>query len=367
MALTIWAACAPACSVYDAPAAADPPEDAGGGGAESSGGSAGSTDAGGVSAGKAGAIAGGGVGATTTTGGEAHGGVSPTGGAPDPNSGGDPNVGVGGEGGAPPEVDHCPDDPDKLEPGACGCGVPDVATPTRSDCQTLKKKLAHRYDFEGSGTTVTDRVGTAHGSVKGATLSKLDGKGVVLLGGGTTGPYVDLPNKLLSSLTSATLEAWVTWGGGNAWQRIFDFGDSTHSSPENNPAFGKTYLMLTAKSGSGFAAIGFSLVGNANGEEQVTAATSPLPTTLAHVAVVADDTANALVLYVNGAKVKSSAWTDKLSSINDVNCWLGRSQYDSDPELNGVLHEFRIYGSALTDADVATSYSAGPDPAFLSP
>ena len=113
-------------------------------------------------------------------------------------------------------------------------------------------------------------------------------------------------------------------------------------------------------------AIGFSLEGNSDGQEQAVASAAPLPTTLAHVAVVANDTADSLVLYVNGKRAESATWTGKLSAINDVNCWLGRSQYDGDPELDGVIHEFRIYGSALVDSEVATSFIAGADPAFLS-
>ena len=172
--------------------------------------------------------------------------------------------------GAPGKPDECPDDPNKLTPGQCGCGVPEVSTPTLADCHVLKSKLIHRYDFEGSGTPVKDRIGTANGSVMGATQTLLDGHGVVLLGGGNAGAYVDLPNGLVSSLKDATLEAWVTWGGGNAWQRIFDFGDTTNATPENNPGQGKTYLFLTPKSGDGVVVGGYSLSGTA-GEVHATA------------------------------------------------------------------------------------------------
>ncbi len=296
-------------------------------------------------------------------------------------SGGVPNAGAGGSGMVEPpagasdggagtgtgtEPDACPDDPDKTAPGVCGCGIPDAPTATMTDCKTLKAKLAHRYDFEGTGTSVKDRIGTAHGSIaRSATLSKLDGKGVVLLGGGSGGPYVDLPNGLLSTLSNATLEAWVTWGGGNSWQRIFDFGDSTYVPPENNPENGKTYLYLTPKNYSGVLQGGFSIDGNSAGQETAVVGAAPLALELAHVALVADDKGDALRVYVNGAKVAQQAWTGKLSSINDVNVWLGRSQYGGDDELSAVFHEFRVYGAALTDADIATSYAGGPDPDFL--
>jgi hypothetical protein len=300
-------------------------------------------------------------------GGDATGGsVSPGGGAgAAAGAGPGGQGGAAGEGGAPPEPDNCPNDPAKVSPGKCGCGVPEVDTPTLATCQKLVSKLLHRYDFEGSGAVVEDRVGIADGSLKGASLSKLNGAGVALLGGGTAGAYVDLPNRLLSSLTNATLESWVTWGGGAAWQRVFDFGDSTNASPENNPALGNTYLMFTPQSAAGVATVGFSLVGNAAGQQQDVAAAAALPTSLTHVVVVAAASDSKLRLYIDGKKAAEATWTGPLSDINDVNAWLGRSQYSGDPELSGVFHEFRVYGAALSDAEIASSFVAGPDPPFL--
>lgn len=281
------------------------------------------------------------------------------------SAGGTPAVDPsGGEGGASAPPDECPDDPSKLVPGECGCGIPEAPSATKADCHTLESLLVHRYDFEGSGTSVKDRVGVAHGAVaRGSTLSKLDGKGVVLLGGGDVGAYVDLPNGLVSSLKNATLEAWVTWGGGTSWQRIFDFGDSTASVPENNQASGKTYLFLTPKSGAGVVSVAFSLSGVAQ-EIDVNGA-AVLPQSLRQVVAVVDDDGDKLLLYVDGVKAGEHAWTAHLSQINDVNAWLGRSQYANDSELNAVYHEFRVYGAALSAAQVAAAFEAGTDPSFL--
>lgn len=345
-----------ACSVYEAPTV---PGDGGSGTGDGGRGGTGLSTAGGdseggvaVSGGNAGASSGGGVGA----------GASPGAGMAG-SAVGEPS---GGEGGAPSMIDECPDDPDKVAPGDCGCGVPDAPSATNADCKTLKSLLAHRYDFEGTGTEVKDRVGAAHGSIaRGATLSKLDGKGVVLLGGGAAGTYVDLPNHLLSALTNATVEAWVTWGGGDRWQRIFDFGDSTNASPENNPENGKSYLFLTPRSGNDVAFAAYSLAGNATDKETGVSGTAPLAQSLSHVAVVADDAADKLALYVNGALVAEQSWTGSLAAINDVNVWLGRSQFGGDPELSAVFHEFRIYNAALSEAQLAASFNGGPDPAYL--
>lgn len=369
--LRSWPACLGAlvlaCSVYEEPSSGEAlggsSSGAGGSGSPNTNGGMGAsnvsagTDAGGKApgtAGNAGSSVGGGGAAAS------NGGVGASAG-----SGVEPSAGSG-DGGSPSVVDECPDDLTKLAPGKCGCGIPDKSTATMTDCVVLKAKLAHRYDFEGSGTSVKDRIGTAHGSIaRSATLSKLDGKGVVLLGGGSGGPYVDLPNGLLSSLPNASLEAWVTWGGGDPWQRIFDFGDSTYVPPENNPDNGKSYLYVTPKTAGNFALLGYSTDGNSNGQETQVKGSSALPLSLAQVVVVADAAGDKLKLYINGVKAAEQAWTGNLAAINDVNVWLGRSQYGGDPELSAVFHEFRVYGAALTDADVTTSYVAGPDPAFL--
>lgn len=315
------------------------------------------------SAGSAGSAGQGGSAGTAGSGGSSAGSVGAGG-------GGVPMAGAAGQGGGAGGTDGCPSDAAKTSPGVCGCGIPDVDTGTAASCVGIKSALVHRYDFEGTGTAVIDRVGSADGVVKGgATLSQVGGKGVVVLAGGATGSYVDLPNKLLSALTNATLEAWVTWGGGAAWQRVFDFGDSSSATPEDNPANGKSYLFLTPATddaGGGAMRAVYSLSGGAAAAETRVDATTALPQTLTHVALVVDTKGGNLLLYVNGAATGTQAFSGALASINDVNVWLGRSQYEADPELTGTFHDFRVYDAALTPLQIATSFAGGPDPAFLS-
>jgi hypothetical protein len=281
---------------------------------------------------------------------------------PSAGNGGDEgqNGGAGGKGESPAAEGGSASEGG--EGGASGAGTEACAA-----CAALSAALVHRYDFEGTGTTVTDRVGTAHGTlVGGAMLSSAAGKGVAVLEGGATGSYVNLPNGLASSLADATFEAWVTWAGGNGWQRIFDFGDSTNASPEDNPALGKTYLFVTPMTDSGTGSLlraVYSL--NGNSDETRVDGTSALSTDLSQVALVVDAAGGQLLLYQDGQKVGEAVFSGTLAGINDVNCWLGRSQYDADAELSGTFHDFRIYDAALTAAQIAASFAAGPDPAFL--
>ena len=97
-------------------------------------------------------------------------------------------------------------------------------------------------------------------------------------------------------------------------------------------------------------------------------AAAALPSTgMHHVAVVIDDDNDQMLLYIDGAPAGSVALTGTLAAIHDINNWLGRSQYSTDAELGGALHELRIYAAPLSAAQIAFSFADGPDPAYLPP
>lgn len=259
----------------------------------------------------------------------------------------------GGSGGAAP-ADECPEDSEKTEPGECGCGVAET-------CAPLKAALVHRYSFEMSGSTAADSIGEADATIVG--VSAADGK--VTFAGGSTAAYVDLPNGIISALGDATFEIWLQWSGGSSWQRIFDFGNNDVA--EGSQGIGETYLYLTPRDGDSSAGnplrASFSLSGT--GAETTVKASAPLPTTtLQHIVLAVDDTNNQLRLYLNGQLSALIGFNGSLSDLEDVNNWLGRSNY-KDAHLGGSIEEFRIYGAALTDAQVVASAGFGPNPAFL--
>lgn len=265
--------------------------------------------------------------------------------------------------GTPDCDDGCAQDPNKIAPGECGCGLLDEDGPTSASCVGPRDALLHRYRFEGTGTSIEDSVGDTDGTLVNATL---DGSGTLVLAGGSSDQYVDLPNDLVSTLTDATIEAWLVWNGGNPWQRVFDFGDNSSATEGQQGSSGTSYLFLTAAtSGSNVARITFRQAGMT--EVRVEASAPLASGSLIHVAVVVDDTANELRLYVDGARAAAGALMEPLSGINDINNWIGRSQFQTDPELSATLHELRIYGAALTDAQVTLTSTQGADPAFLEP
>jgi hypothetical protein len=225
-------------------------------------------------------------------------------------------------------------------------------------CSGATACLVHRYSFGGTGTTATDSIGTANGTVVNTTVQS----GGVTLSGGTSDQHVNLPITLFSGLTSATFEVWVTWNGGAAWQRIFDFGANDGAGPGSQGPNGTRYLFLTprATNSSGLLRVAYSLDGP--GEEVGVSAQAALTaSTMNHLAVVVDDAADTLALYVNGASAGQATLTGTLADLDIENSWLGRSQFSADPEFGGIIHEFRIYAAARTAAQIQASHTAGPD------
>ncbi|MCP3920541.1 MAG: LamG domain-containing protein [bacterium] len=214
-------------------------------------------------------------------------------------------------------------------------------------------QLLHRYSFDGSGTVLVDSVGGADGTVLGGAT--LGGTGTLIFDG--VDDYVELPPNLLTGLVDATFEAWVDWGGGVAWQRIFDFGDS--SGGPGNQGNGLTYIVLTPEDGTNAVPTGAVLAGGTT-SIKVYANSATATATMVHYAFVFDGANDSMSLYVDGIFQSSTPITMDLSGINDVNNWLGRSQWSANPNFGGTMTEFRLYGEVLDASAVAGSYAAGP-------
>jgi hypothetical protein len=236
-------------------------------------------------------------------------------------------------------------------------------TPTPAPKSPLETSLLHRYGFEGDGAVALDSKGAAHGQL---VASRLSGSGSLRLEGARTGQYVNLPNGMVSGLTSATFEAWLSWDGGGPWQRIFDFGNNT--AGEDLPGNGGTkYFFLTTAASTDVArglpsALRVAYSQNGVDDEDICSGTAPLPTkVLTHVAVVVDASAQTFSLYQDGGLLAECPLTRPLAAIDDVNDWLGHSNFSADSDLGGSVDEFRVYGAALTAEELTKSFAAGPD------
>jgi len=137
-----------------------------------------------------------------------------------------------------------------------------------------------------------------------------------------------------------TYSAMVRWNGGNAWQRIFDFGQGTNR-----------YVFLTPSDASG--KVRLTITTNGLSGEQILEGPSALPIqTWTHVAVTLDGSKG--ILYLNGLPVatNTSMTLSPLSVIPLTNT-LGRSQFPADPYFSGQIANFCVYGRALSAGEIA--------------
>jgi len=211
--------------------------------------------------------------------------------------------------------------------------------------------LIHRYSFDGSGTDITDSVGHADGRGVNCRVSQ----GSISLMQGVSGDYIEFPPGLISGLSAVTFEVWLKWDGGDPRQRIFDFGNNNASGA------GTSFFMLEPESGAGKLAayVNFTSAASDPARDLAAIDSNALSTVgVQHVAVTFDG--RRLGLYLNGApRIFTDSAPQSLSSIDDRNNWLGRSQFSRDPELDAIIHEFRIYDRALTASEIAASFEQG--------
>lgn len=247
-------------------------------------------------------------------------------------------------------------------------------------------QLAHRYSFTAD---VNDSVGTAHGTIVDAgTTPNFTFSGGMLDFSANTGEasnnivedaYVDLPNGLVSDATTAgvngavAFEWWATVSETHTWSRLGDFGVSDGGEDMSPGGGNADYILIAANSGR--AANGIEITNHPAGgpEPNIIVGTGETPVGVQqHVLAVYNhndprsftpDGANGtMTLYVNGALVGYGGIHPNidLRTFNDVNNWLGRSQWP-DPLFDGSYNEFRIYDTAPSESYAAASFAAGPD------
>jgi fibronectin-binding autotransporter adhesin len=245
-----------------------------------------------------------------------------------------------------------------------------------------KAALTNRYSFNDG--TANDSVGGANGTLINATGAATISSGQVnFANSGTSNDpfsnnYVDLPNNL-GQTSSFTIEGWAKWGGGNDWQRIFDFGNTTAGEQlpgSGIPAGGYSgtdqyYLSPRTGNDGGFRLnnVGAEIRTNSNAQSAFVsahnAANQPFDFGTAgehEFALTRDAASNTMSLYYDGTLVSQNTNVPQdPATMNLLNIWLGRSQWSGDPFYNGSIDEFRIYDNALTAAQIAANAGYGPD------
>ena len=189
-----------------------------------------------------------------------------------------------------------------------------------------------------------DENGQYYGQLQGGASIRTEPVHGRVLNLNGSGQYVKLPPGVAYA---RTFVAVVKWNGGGPWQRIFDFGTDTSS-----------YVMLTPWSGDGKLRCDI----RAGGSTQIVAAPGPLPVGVwTHVALTLDGSRG--ILFSNGVPVATNTITISPLEVRAETNYLGHSKYVADPDFNGQFAGFRVYGRALSPAEMVAPQTRIAQPA----
>lgn len=239
-----------------------------------------------------------------------------------------------------------------------------------------------------AGTIYYDLVSNAPAVIRGNGATNT-GR-AVRIPGGTTGnvpmnsmsAYIDLPNGIISVHTNITIEVWAVLLSARNWARIFDFGRTVQAGDgygepgeytglPGTPAPGVTEasddVMLSGFIGTDINKQRFEVRFDRGTQFRLDSGlmTSTgvvhhfVATFRAGVGTYAA-TGGRWQWYRDGYPIGYVDVTNRLSGIEDVNNWLGRSMWSSDDNTHAEYLEFRLSNVALSDAEVLANYLLGP-------
>lgn len=221
--------------------------------------------------------------------------------------------------------------------------------------------LLLHYDFSAGATDKSDYQydGIVVGSPK--EVEGLDGKALLFneedgdngcdqLGG----EYVRLPVLGAVWEKGFTLSAWVEFTENRNYERIFDMGNGLGETSGRNVTFSRLKetndLALTSWINSD------STFNRENG--RVVAKDAIVNGVLQHyAATISPD--GAMKIFVNGEKVAERADGHAVLNIARERNYIGHSSYCYlDPDLKGVVDDFRLYNKDLTEQEIKELYTS---------
>ena len=180
------------------------------------------------------------------------------------------------------------------------------------------------------------------------------GNGLTLVQAG--GGYVRLPVAMFQDAADITISTWIRLNSLTTWQRVFDVGINAHL--KQNPMTGTVYSNLALKDINHKLDLN-STTNGYGGEQRITVDVFPTGV-WKHLAVVLGN-GNA-ALYVDGTVVGLATSLPTLQALGALDyAFIGRSQFTSDPPLDGQIDEFRVYNRALSANEIEALFEyAGP-------
>lgn len=236
----------------------------------------------------------------------------------------------------------------------------------------LRQSPVHRFSFNEAagpapdGTRIKDRIGGLDAMVRGAN-AEFTGDSIELPGGSSaTEAYLDFPNGLLSSHESPSIEFWVTQIAARDWCRILSIGTNqvgeiigpggSFSGSETLTLFGN----VGARRMNRFARSYGNLPNGGPDRDPVDYSESEYGVEF-HQVITYDKNLKEWHWYRNGILMEVIPDTSGATTLDDVNVWLGRSEFSPDNNLYGRINEVRIYKHALSEEEILGNFHAGPD------
>ena len=197
--------------------------------------------------------------------------------------------------------------------------------------------------FYSFSTGAQDASNTLNGTLQGgASILNVPPRGNVLNLSGA-GQYVRLP---AAAASGQTVSGWVNWHGGNAWQRILDFGQDSHR-----------WFFFAPLDSAGLAQC--AITTDISAYNRVIESPAPFPQNQwTHFALVMDGCQG--ILYLNGNAVAVNNSVNLLpSDMTALNCYFGKSQYATDPYLNGQLDSVALNSFPLSAEQLLPGFFEG--------
>jgi DUF1680 family protein len=175
--------------------------------------------------------------------------------------------------------------------------------------------------------------------------------GRVLSLSGENNSFLTIPGEALTDLESLSISGWIYLRSNQPGQRFFDFGKDAakhfFAAPAGTNAQPGYQAMITAETGNKKGAVSPAIELNK----------------WVHLAVVIDIPSKSLITYVDSKPVgESKEIPRELTEVfgqqtTDKLLYIGKSLSPGDPNLNALVHDFRIYRVPLTSTQVAGIYN----------